>query len=154
MKIEKLNIKSEALENPKLDKVIAKMNLLITDLNTKEIPVLICDEINAIIKTLNRNSEPETEQVKNIKKAYCKILKILEKKLKMVPKNHYRNLWMAIGISIFGVVFGSVLSSSTGNSSYIGIGIPIGVAIGIAVGTDMDKKAFKNGKQLKVSSRL
>ena len=150
MKIEKLNIKREAIENPKLNKIIGKMDALITDLNTREIPTIICNEINVVIKTLNSKSEPEKEQMKTLKKAYCKILKILEKKLKMVPKNHYRNLWMAIGISIFGVVFGSALSSSTGNSSYIGIGIPIGVAIGIAVGTDLDKKAFKSGKQLNV----
>jgi hypothetical protein len=33
---------------------------------------------------------------------------------------------------------------------FIGIGLPIGMAIGMIVGTNMDKKAFTEGRQLDV----
>ncbi len=77
-----------------------------------------------------------------------KILKLIEKELKLVTRNHYRNTWLAVGIGIFGVKMEVVIGAITGNMCFIGIGIPIGLSIGIAVGTMMDQKARENGKQL------
>ena len=153
MKIEKLIVKNGFIKNLKLEKAIKKMENLIKELTKKEIPLEIIGEINSDIKKLNTFSGTDKELLKILKKSYCKILNILEKKLKIVPKDHYRNLWLAIGISIFGVVFGSVLSTSLNDYSFIGIGIPIGMAIGIAVGTNLDKKAAEEGKQLDVCPR-
>ena len=73
---------------------------------------------------------------------------MVEKELKLVTKNHYRNTWLAIGMTAFGIPLGIAFGGSLGNMAFIGIGMPIGMAIGIAVGTEMDKKASENGKQL------
>lgn len=54
-----------------------------------------------------------------------RILKLIEKELKLVPKNSYRNRWMAIGMSAFGV----------------------------PIGAGMDKKAFEEGRQLDMEIR-
>jgi hypothetical protein len=32
--------------------------------------------------------------------------------------------------------------------AFLGVGLPIGMAMGMAIGTDMDKKAFKEGRQI------
>ena len=79
-----------------------------------------------------------------------RILKLIEKEQKLVPKNIYRNRWLAIGMSAFGIPFGVAFGISLGNMAFLAIGLPLGMAIGIAVGTDLDKKALKNGKQIDV----
>jgi hypothetical protein len=68
----------------------------------------------------------------------------------VVPKNHYRNQWLALGMATFGIPFGVALGMSLGNMALLGIGLPIGLAVGIAVGSGMDKKAFEEGRQLDV----
>ena len=78
------------------------------------------------------------------------ILKLIEKELKLVPKNLYRDRWLAIGMAGFGLPFGVAFGAAFGNMAFIGIGIPIGLAIGIAIGSGMDKKALDEGKQLDV----
>lgn len=76
------------------------------------------------------------------------LLKLLEKELKLVPKDHYRTRWMVVGMSAFGLPFGVVFGTSLGNMAYLGLGLPIGMGIGIAIGASMDEKAKKEGRQL------
>jgi hypothetical protein len=78
------------------------------------------------------------------------IFKLVEKELKLVTKNHYRRLWMVLGMTIFGVLLGVAFGASLGNMAFLGLGLPIGMAIGIGVGTVMDKKAATEGRQLDV----
>lgn len=85
---------------------------------------------------------------KQIRKTQASILKLIEKELKLVARNHYRNTWLAIGMAAFGIPLGVVFGKSLGNMGLLGIGLPIGMVIGIAVGSVMDKKAFEAGKQL------
>jgi hypothetical protein len=85
---------------------------------------------------------------KIIRRTQSRILILIEKELKLVTKNHYRNTWLAVGMSAFGLPIGVVFGAILENMAFIGIGLPLGMAIGIAVGTAMDKKASENGKQL------
>jgi hypothetical protein len=85
---------------------------------------------------------------KQIKKTQSSILKLIEKELKLVTKNHYRNTWLAVGMAAFGLPLGAALGTSLGDIGLLGLGLPIGMVIGMAVGSGMDKKAFKDGKQL------
>ena len=70
--------------------------------------------------------------------------------MKIVPINHYRNLWMVIGMSAFGLPLGVAYGTSIGNIGMMAIGLPIGMVIGIAIGTNMDKKALADGRQLSI----
>ena len=117
-------------------------------MNKKELPDDLISTINKGIEEINSFSASDKELRKFIKKTQSRIVKLIEKELKLVPLNHYRNTWLAIGMSAFGIPLGVAFGTSLGNMEYIGIGLPIGMAIGIAVGTEMDKKAFKEGKQL------
>ena len=85
-----------------------------------------------------------------LKQKRFKIIKLLEKELKIVPKNYYRNLWFIVGMSVFGLPLGVAFGISIGNLGLLGIGLPIGMVIGIAVGSGMDKKAHKEGRQLNI----
>ncbi len=88
-----------------------------------------------------------------MRSAELRILKLIEKEQKLVPKNTYRNRWMAIGMSVFGVPIGVAFGASLGNMAFLAIGIPIGMAIGIGLGTGMDKKALEEGRQLDIEIR-
>ena len=79
-----------------------------------------------------------------------RIIELLEKKHKIVPKKFYLNRWLALGMAVFGVPLGVVMGSSLGNMAFIGTGIPIGMVIGMALGADMDKKALKEGRQMDI----
>jgi drug/metabolite transporter (DMT)-like permease len=83
-----------------------------------------------------------------MKKTQTQIIKLIEKKHKLVTKNHYRNTWLAIGMAVFGIPLGVAFGTSLGNMALLGIGLPIGMAIGMGVGTGMDKKALEEGRQL------
>lgn len=70
--------------------------------------------------------------------------------MKLVPKNYYRNLWMILGMTTFGLPLGVAFGLSLGNIGLLALGLPIGMVIGLAVGSSLDKKASENGKQLDI----
>lgn len=118
MKINELNQRPGIDKNVKLEKVYLQLERLLDELR------------------------------KMIKKKQTRIIKLLEKELKVVLKNYYRNLWLSIGIAVFGVPIGVTFGTSIGDMAFLGAGLPIGLAIGIAVGAAMDKKALKEGRQI------
>ncbi len=121
---------------------------LLIELRKKELPDGLVVSINKDIEELNSISSSGDELRKIVKKKQTRIIKLLEKVLKLVPKNYYRNLWLAVGMAAFGIPIGVALGTSLGNMAFLGIGVPFGLAIGIAVGTGMDKKAFKERRQI------
>lgn len=137
-------------ESKSLKKRYNQINDLIDIINQKEIPEDIETTINEWIIELDKNHGTAKLFSINIRRTQTKMLSLLEKDLKMVTKHHYRNSWMAIGMTAFGLPMGVVFGSAMDNMSYIGIGLPIGMLIGIVVGDQMDKKALKEGRQLDV----
>ncbi len=147
MEIKELNNMPGIEQNSKLNKKLVQFKKLINELKKKEIPHEITAAINANIDGFNSVSNSEKEFGKQLKKAQRNILKLMEKELKIVTKNHYRNSWIALGLGL-GVAFGTAIGTSTGNVSLLGLGLPLGLVIGMAIGTSMDKKAKDTGKQL------
>ncbi|HSQ47388.1 MAG TPA: hypothetical protein VLM44_10790, partial [Lutibacter sp.] len=148
MKIIELNQKPGIDKNVKLKEAYLQFEKLLIELGKKELPDELVVSINKDIADLNAISGTGDELKKIVKKKQSGIIKLLEKELKLVPKNYYRNLWLALGMGAFGIPFGVAFGTSLGNMAFLGIGIPIGLAFGIAVGTAMDKKAFEEGRQL------
>jgi hypothetical protein len=148
MEIKELKKRPSIGQNKKLISAYDQFDKLLTELKKKELPEEIVNFINNGIDQINSVSESEKELRKQIRKAQSSTLKLIEKELKLVQKNHYRNLWMVLGMSAIGLPLGVAFGTSMGNIGLIGIGLPIGMAIGIALGSDMDKKAFKAGRQL------
>lgn len=150
MEILKLKRNSKIDEDKKLKKRVATFEKLIDELNKKEIPPEIISSINQEIVTLNSFIGTSKDFKKLLRKTQSNLLRMLEKELKIVPKNFYRNRWLAIGMSVFGIPMGVAFGVSMGNMAFIGIGIPIGMVIGMGIGAGMDKKAFEEGKQLSI----
>ncbi len=154
MQINNLNPRSEIKKESKLAKQFQQFEHLLNELNYKEIPQELVSEFNNEIDQINAMPYDEKTLSKRIKKTQSGILKKLEKDLKLVTKNHYRNLWLALGIGAFGVPLGVAFGTSLGSMAYIGIGMPVGMVIGMAVGTSMDKKAMDGGKQLDLEGKV
>lgn len=140
----------ELAQNKQLHKKYQSFRRLIDALKQRELPAAITDELNRDLALLNGMDNGNKEFPKKPGEIQRRLLRRLERELKLVPKNHYRNLWMSTGMAAFGLPLGAALGVSLGNMAYLAIGLPIGMAIGIAVGTAMDDKARNSGKQLDV----
>lgn len=141
-------------ESKKLKKRFDQFNLLIDEINKKEIPEELITSFNDMVQKLNQQQSSAKLLRINIRRTQTKLLKQVEKELKLVTKNHYRNTWMALGMSAFGIPMGVVFGSAMDNMALLGIGLPIGMIIGMAIGDQMDKKAAKEGRQLDIQIEL
>ncbi len=154
MELKTLKKRQDTGQNEKLGRAFTQFEKLLSELGKKELPDGVTRSINDGVERINAASQGDAELLKQLKKTQSGILKLLEKELKLVPKNHYRNSWMAIGMAVFGIPLGVAFGTSLGNMAFLGIGLPIGMAIGMGVGTSMDKKAFAEGRQLDLDLNL
>ena len=136
--------------NIKIANSIKQFNSLIKLLNDKNLTLNVIEKINDDISELNSSQVMGTALSHLIKKKQNKIIKLTEKELKIVPKNYYRNLWMVLGMSAFGLPLGVAFGLSLGNIGLLAIGLPIGMAIGTLVGSKLDTRALESGKQLDI----
>ncbi len=148
MEITTLNQPLLVSSDKQLSERYFQLNTLLEELGTKALPDDVILLLNQRIKSLNESVLEGKALSKSFSKQQREIIQLIEKKLKIVPKNYYRNLWMAIGMAAFGIPLGAAISNMSHNVGLMAIGIPIGLGIGIAVGTSMDQKAAARGKQL------
>lgn len=148
MEIQNLKEKPEIDLNRKSSKKYVQFQKLINELRNKELNDDVVIIINDNINSINSISSLDNQFSKRLKSAQSKILKVIEKHHKLATENHYRNIWLALGIGAFGVPIGVVIGAITGNMAFIAIGIPIGFGIGIAIGTMIDNNLKNQGKQL------
>jgi len=150
MELKKLQVKPGYNNDKKLLLKLATFQQLITELEKRALPLSLQDSINLDIEEINTFTGTEKELIKLLDKKQVRIVQQVEKECKLVPKNHYRKLWLVLGMSAFGLPLGVVFGLSMGNIGLMAIGLPIGMGIGVAVGTAMDNKARAAGKQLEV----
>ncbi len=150
MEIEDLNRRELSDSNKKLVAAFDQFDNLLTRLRKKELPEDIVATINREIVKINSVTDSDKDKTKQLQKSQTDILRLLEKQLKLVPINYYRNTWLALGMTAFGIPLGVAYGSITGNMAFLAIGLPIGMALGIAIGVGMDKKALKEGRQLDI----
>jgi hypothetical protein len=149
MPLNKFNPRYQGVQSEKIEKQTQKFQQLIKLLEAKEISDAVLNAINEEIEKVNQ-SESKKSLSAQLAKSFQNILKIAEKELNLVAKNHYRNTWLAIGMSAFGIPLGVVFGASLSNYGFIGIGLPIGLAIGIAIGSKKDQEAQEQGRQLDI----
>ena len=138
--------RNDISENLKAQKAYIKFAELLRELKFKDLPNETVNLVNDELDNLNLISTTDKKFFSLIKDKENKILRLIENKHKIVPINYYRNLWMILGMSSFGIPLGVAFGFSVGNLALLGIGIPIGMAIGIGFGTYLDKKAKEEGR--------
>ena len=149
-KLTELKERQNIADNVKLNRIYVQFGELLKEVDKKTLPPQTIESINKDIEELNAVAVESNDLTKLVKQKQTKIIKALEKEHKIVPKNYYRNLWLALGMAAFGMPLGVAFGVSMGNMGLIGIGLPIGMAIGIAVGLSLDKKALGENRQLNV----
>mgnify|MGYP006159908659 FL=1 len=135
-------------ENIKATAAYEQINKLLIAVAAKDLTSDTIDRINQEIEELNSLDSFDKNFVKTIKAKENSIVKLLEKKHKIVPKNYYKKLWLALGMSTFGIPIGVAFGIAIKNMAMLGLGLPIGLAIGVLVGSNLDQKAVKEGRQL------
>lgn len=150
MEIKSLKQRPEIPEDAKSKEFFFHIEKLLSELRKKELPDETVVAINKDVDEINSISDSGKAFRKKVRQKQTEIIKRLEQELKIVPKNYYRNMWLAIGMAVFGIPLGVVFGISLDNMAFIGIGLPIGMTIGMGVGASMDKKAFSEGRQLDI----
>lgn len=150
MNIKELNHRPSNFTDNKSTKIYSQFGELLNELRKRELTLNIENFINDCIDQINSPTLTEAQLTKFIKQKQSSILKQVEKELKIVPKNYYRNLWMLFGFTAFGLPIGAIFGLSVGNIGLLGLGLPIGMAIGLVVGSMLDKKALNEGRQLNI----
>lgn len=148
MEITNLNSTKDLSDAIKHHAVYIQFEELIKELNTKNLPDRSVIFINKNIKEINSSLFTGKLLLKPIVKKQNKILKFLQKEHYIVSHHYYRNLWMVLGMSVFGVPLGILFGFGLENYGLLGIGLPIGLIIGMVVGVQMDKKAKRENRQL------
>lgn len=150
MEIKPLLNRNDLEQNSKLLIYFNQFQTLLSELSNREVPDEIISFVNNCVDNVNAASPSNREFKKVLQKNQSAILQLVEKELKLVPKNHYRNIWLVIGMLVIGTPIGVVLGISIDNMAFLGIGLPIGLATGIAIGTNLDNKAFEERRQLDI----
>jgi len=150
MNIIELKERQNFSADTKTNRIYIQLGELLNQLSKRNLPENIIESVNQDIEVVNAASLIGNDFRKLVKQKQNKIIKLLEKDLKVVPKNYYRNMWLALGMSVFGLPIGVAFGASIGNMGLLGVGLPIGMAIGALVGSKMDKKALEEGRQLNI----
>lgn len=148
MEIKHIKKESQIAADSKSARKLLQLENLLKELREKKLSDALVEQINGMIGSLDAIPYTDRNYTKKLEKLQRAILKLIREKLQLVPKNHYRKLWLAIGMSAFGIPIGIVYGLALGNIAFLGIGLPIGIGIGIGIGSMKDKKALQEGKQL------
>ena len=148
MEIKNLRNREIIYQDIKIFGAYTQFEKLLNELRKRTLPDEVVAYINSCIGLVNSTTDFGLRN--QVKKTQADILKLLEKELKVVIKNHYRNEWMATGLATFGVPIGVIYGILNHNMAMLGFGLPIGMLIGMAVGSSMDKRALKEGRQLDI----
>lgn len=153
MEILEIQRTQEVFDNVRLRETFLHFKKLLVELRKRNLPDGLVMEINKAIEELNVTAGTADEQRKMIRRKQSGILKLLDKEMNLVPSNHYRNLWLVLGMATFGLPLGVVFGTILGSMGFIGMGLPIGMPIGMAMGMSLDKKALSEGRQLAWETR-
>lgn len=150
MNIILLHNRTDLSTNVKALKNYTELQSLLSELQKHNLGDEVARVINSHIQRINSIPDGNNKLASHIKRATRQIITYVEKTAKLAPINHYRNLWMSIGMAAFGIPFGVAFGTSIGNMGMMAVGIPIGLAVGLAIGTSKDKQAKERGHQLNI----
>lgn len=119
---------------------------ILTSLEKKDLTETEIHSIETELDALNLDSAP-TNKKRHFSKAIKQFKKYLKNTFSLLTKEHYTNIYIALG-SLFGVAFGIVFLSNSDRSLGIPLGISIGALIGLIIGSNLDSKAEASGKMI------
>jgi hypothetical protein len=149
-KMKIIGLEERQTDDIKTIRALAQLAAYLQELRKKSLPHHIVEAVNLDIEEINVSSESNSKLRKLIIQKQTRIIALVEKELKIVPRNYYRNQWIPMGMNLFGLPAGVAFAISIGKMGFLAIGLPVGIAIGYAIGSGLDKKAFEEGRQLDI----
>jgi hypothetical protein len=154
MNVTSLTRRATVTEGSKLAKRYDSLEKVLNVLEMRDLSPETETFINQQVTALNAFTGSDKKLRTELQKTRHRLVSKVKSAEKLVPKNHYRNQWMALGMSAFGIPLGVALGTALGSMAFLGLGLPIGMMIGLAMGTSMDQKAAKEGRQLDLDIEL
>lgn len=145
-----LKERPEIAGDAKLSQRYMQLGKLLGELRKQGLSGEVISVINRHVRELNDMPLADAKFSKLVRTKQTAIITKVEKEHKIVPIHYYRNLWLAVGMSAFGIPLGVAFGISLDNMAFLSLGLPIGLAIGMAVGAGLDAKAAKEGRQLDI----
>jgi hypothetical protein len=136
--------------NKSLDYTYSRFKELLQELRNEELSQKVIAYINKDIKEINSSADTDKILSKLLNQKHTKILTLVKKEYKLIPKVRYTTLWAVLGMIVFGLPLGIIYGKITDNMGIIGVGTPVGLGIGILVGMWLDNKVKKEGRQLNI----
>ena len=146
MELKSIHPRADIGQNKKAYRSFSQFMGFLEVLKQQDLTEIVIEKLNIEINKINAAALKKLNS--QMRKSQFKMIQVLEKEQKLVPKNYYRKIWLVLGMSAFGLPLGVVFGFALDNMAFLGIGLPIGMVIGMAVGTQMDKKAEKEGRQI------
>ena len=151
MTIIKLRGVKNLASDHRLNQLYNQFDVLLSELRNRQLPSVIVEAINKDVEEIHMSNSLTTNDLRKVmKKKQTAIISLIEKDLKLVPKNYYRTIWLALGMTVFGIPLGVLAGTLLGNFGLFALGLPIGVAIGVTIGSLKDKNAKDENRQLNV----
>tara|TARA_R100000935_G_C2835473_1_gene167843 strand:- start:2102 stop:2563 length:462 start_codon:yes stop_codon:yes gene_type:complete len=148
MNLQPIEYPSNIRISEEIESNFQKFDVFLEELNKMELPPEVVVSLNTQLENLPLFSGSEEQFLIKLKNTKMVLLKILYQEVHVVPKSHYRDLWMALGLSIIGIPIGILFFLFLDNSIYIAIGIALGFVIGVLIGNYLDNQAEEEGRQL------
>lgn len=144
----KLIERAETQQKKNWQETQTKYENLLNQLQTKELTSSFIDFVDEEINKLNQSELIAKKYFRMMESSRRRIINKMVQDLKLYPKQYHQNMWLALGMSVFGIPIGMLMSIVLDSMAFIGIGLPLGLSIGIFVGQAKDKKAKSEGKQI------
>lgn len=110
--------------------------------------------INQEIELLNTMPESGLAWSRQLKRTRRNILRIISRRMQLVPRYYYRNTWLGLGMAAFGLPLGLLLASSFDSMHFMALGLSLGTIVGYGLGVHLDQQAWEHGRQLDFELRL
>ena len=103
MEIKEIKNRADIDQFEKLNALYTQFGSLLMELRSKELPNETVLFINDAIDRFNSVEGSEKILRKEIRSTQSSIINLLANEHKLVTKNHYRNIWLAVGMAAFGI---------------------------------------------------
>jgi hypothetical protein len=150
MQIVELKEVQNISNNKNLNHTYSCFKELLQELRNKELSQKVIACISRDIKEINSSANTDKILSKLLNDKHTKILTLVKKEYKLIPKGRYTTLWAILGIIVFGLPLGIMYGKITDNMGIIGTGLSVGLGVGILVGMWFDNKVKKEGRQLNI----
>src|SRR5690606_35419909 len=107
--------KRKSITHKRLNQRYSQLDQLISLLRNQELGNEYVDWLNDCIQEINATSDDIKELKQVVYEKQNEILRLLEDELNLVPRKHYQNRWMLIGMVFIGIPTGILVGYTLKN---------------------------------------